>query len=454
LKHRQQNVLLLLASYFFYGCWDYRFLSLIFVSTIVDYAAGLAIPSARNRGRETLARLALIMSLVTNLGLLGVFKYFDFFSWGAARLLTTLGFSVSRPVLEIALPVGISFYTFQTLSYTIDIYRGRIEPTRNLLDFALFVAFFPQLVAGPIERASRLLPQVQKPRYVDREMFEQGMYLILMGLLRKVVIADGAGVIADLSFGDPSGRSSLQVMLALPLYSVQIYNDFGGYSSIARGSALLLGFRLVRNFRQPYFSLNIREFWQRWHISLSTWIRDYLYIPLGGSRCGQSRAYLNLMTAMFLCGLWHGAHWTFVFWGVLHGAYLVAYGIWQQLRERWMPAAESGTVSLPGRILSALLTYFVVLSSWLVFRVNNLGDMLAFVRRILAFDMRCFADLIPFGFIMGLCLLLDVPQAVTGDEFCFMKLRRLPRAALTAACILLVLFFGGEGNVPFIYFQF
>jgi len=447
LRHRAQNVFLLLASYFFYACWDYRFLALIFISTAVDYVAGIQIERWRNADRRNVARLFLIASLVTNLGLLGFFKYFNFFAWGLARMLGSVGLEASHPTLNMILPVGISFYTFQTLSYTIDIYRGKMHPIHKPVDFALFVAFFPQLVAGPIERAHNLIPQVQSHRVVSRERFVKGFYLILTGLVRKVVIADTAGVIADLTFGDPSSRSSLQVILALFLYSIQIYGDFGGYSNIARGSATILGFDLMRNFEHPYFAKSIAEFWHRWHISLSTWLRDYLYIPLGGNRRGTSRMYLNLMITMLLGGLWHGAHWTFVAWGALHGLYLVGYRLlcaWDRHgRRKGLPVW-----------LGRLITYLIVMLTWVVFRVNNLPDMGRLFSRIVDLDLSHAVELIPFAWLVGLTLLIDIPQAALKDEFCFLRLRRPWRVAITAGVVLLLIFSGGENNAPFIYFQF
>ena len=320
LKRRLQNVVLLLASYWFYAAWDARFLSLIWISTIVDYTVGLRIQASRDAGRAQRGRYWLGLSLATNLGLLGFFKYYGFFIDSAVDFLQGFGFSASPSTLSVILPVGISFYTFQTLSYTFDVWRGSLAPTRNALDFALFVAFFPQLVAGPIERASRLLPQIQRDRSVASADVSTGIYLILTGLVRKVVIADTAGLIADKYFADPASHGGLELVVGILLYTLQIYGDFAGYSNIARGSARLLGFELMRNFRHPYFSASVTEFWQRWHISLSTWLRDYLYIPLGGNRRGVRRTYVNLLATMLLGGLWHGASWNFVIWGGLQGS--------------------------------------------------------------------------------------------------------------------------------------
>ncbi|MFC1453529.1 MBOAT family O-acyltransferase, partial [Verrucomicrobiota bacterium] len=336
LGHRWQNRLLLAASYVFYGSWDWRFLCLIFASTVLDYFCGIAIHGSRGGLKR---KLFLAFSVAGNLSLLGVFKYFDFFAYNLQRLLTLCGLDIDMPYLRVVLPVGISFYTFQTMSYTIDIYRGRLEPTRRFPDFALFVAFFPQLVAGPIERASRLLPQILNARKLTAARFYEGGYLILWGLFKKVFVADNLATIVDPVFaldGSPGGG---QVLVALYAFAFQIYCDFSGYSDIARGVGKCLGFDIMLNFRLPYFARNPRDFWQRWHISLSSWLRDYLYIPLGGNRRGSARTYANLAIVMLLGGLWHGAAGTFILWGGYHGFLLIAH---RWLSQRFPEAASSG----------------------------------------------------------------------------------------------------------------
>jgi len=272
----QRNLLLVVASYVFYGWWDWRFLSLLWISTLIDYVCGRAMERHPRRKRAWL-----LASMLSNLGILGGFKYFNFFVDSAATLLAAVGLEPHLPVLRVILPVGISFYTFQTMSYTIDVYRGHLAPTRSLLDFALYVAYFPQLVAGPIERATHLLKQISSPRLVTRPMIESGCFLILRGLFRKVVIADGVAPLVNGIFAEPEYYSWMKLSLGAALFAIQIYCDFAGYSDIARGASRLMGIELMVNFRQPYFSRNITEFWRRWHISLSTWLRDYLYIPLG-----------------------------------------------------------------------------------------------------------------------------------------------------------------------------
>jgi len=304
-RRHHQNLLLLVASYVFYGWWDYRFLSLLAISTVADFA----IAQAMNRTEsDRIRRRWLFASLGVNLGILGFFKYFNFFVDSAVSVLNSLGLSAHAPTLSIVLPVGISFYSFQTLSYAFDVYRRRLPAERNIITFGLYVAFFPQLVAGPIERAQRLLPQFQAERHRPSPMeVWSGSWLILIGLFKKIVLADGLAMVVQDRFTDPTGHGALSLLLGVYAFSIQIYGDFSGYSSIARGTSRLFGIELMRNFEQPYLSTNITQFWRTWHISLSTWLMDYLYIPLGGSQRGRRRTYINLMLTMLLGGLWHGA---------------------------------------------------------------------------------------------------------------------------------------------------
>ena len=318
LPWRPQNLMLLAASYFFYGWWDWRFLGLILISTVVDYHCAKYIADSENPWRR---RVLLFISLLLNVTFLGFFKYFNFFVDSFAGVLQTMGVTyVPTLVLQIILPPGISFYTFQEIAYMVDVYHKKLPATRSLVDYALFISLFPHLIAGPIQRPSHLLPQVQKPRVFDTDKVFSGLMLILTGLFRKCVIADNCGLLANAAFGGKLGDPNLAV-LALGTYAFawQIYGDFSGYSDIARGSAQLMGFHFMVNFRQPYLASSLQDFWRRWHISLSTWLRDYLYIPLGGNRGGEGKTYRNLMTTMLLGGLWHGANWTFVIWGGIHG---------------------------------------------------------------------------------------------------------------------------------------
>lgn len=325
LSHRYQNLFLLAASYVFYAWWDYRFLALLLFSTVWDYFLGAALILAPTPARR---KLLLILSLVGNLGLLGFFKYFGFFVTSAAHLLELLGFQPHLPVLHILLPAGISFYTFQSMSYVIDLYRGKIAPARSFLDFALALTFFPHLVAGPIQRADTLLRQIELPRLLTWNHFRTGLLLMLLGYFKKCAIADSLAPFVDRIFLHPERCSSFLLLLGLYFFAFQIYADFSGYTDIARGVSRLFGFELVINFNQPYFATSITDFWRRWHISLSTWLRDYLYIPLGGNRHGGLYTYRNLFITMLLGGLWHGASWTFVLWGGLHGLFLSLHKAW------------------------------------------------------------------------------------------------------------------------------
>ena len=314
-----RNVLIVIASYTFYGWWDYRFLSLLVISSLLDFVVGRCLQGIERPARR---KLLLALSIAGNLTILGFFKYYDFFAASLASLLTELGMPFNVRTLGIILPVGISFYTFQTMSYAIDVYRRQITATRNLINFLAFVSFFPQLVAGPIERAGHLLPQFERTLAITAAMLEEGLWLVLWGMFKKVVLADNLAPLVDLVY-QPTTVSGPLVLLGTVAFAFQIYCDFSGYSDIARGTAKFLGFDIMVNFNVPYAAANLREFWQRWHISLSTWLRDYLYISLGGNRRGPARTYLNLLLTMLLGGLWHGAAWNFVLWGLWHGGGLV-----------------------------------------------------------------------------------------------------------------------------------
>lgn len=449
LTHRWQNYMLLVASYIFYGFWDWRYLSLIWISTIIDYGMSLLIADSTSTARR---RAFLIVSIVANLGFLGFFKYCNFFVDNAARMLSYVGLEPNLPVLYIVLPVGISFYTFQTMSYTIDVYRGKMKPTRNLLDFALYVCYFPQLVAGPIERAQNLLPALQAKRTVSTDMFISGCVLILVGLFRKVVIADGLGAQIDGLFASPGSYSSPELMMGIYLFALQIYCDFAGYSDIARGTSRLLGIELMENFNQPYFSTNISEFWRRWHISLSSWLRDYLYIPLGGNRNGTFNTFRNLMLTMLLGGLWHGAAWSFVVWGGLHGLYLIGYRLLSG-PERPMPDGQKrwGWQQLVGLIV----TFHLVLLAWVFFRSAGFGAAINYLTNLLTFrNMGTLLDVLPAILVPWLLLLaIDVPQYISRNHTILLQWPKTMRNVAVAGMLLLVLL-GIGTRAPFIYFQF
>jgi D-alanyl-lipoteichoic acid acyltransferase DltB (MBOAT superfamily) len=363
LPHRQQNWLLLISSYVFYGYWDWRFLGLLAASTVVDYFVGHGLVKMQDQRHR---KLLIVVSVVVNLTFLGFFKYYGFFIGEFAELLRALGFTPHLPTISIVLPVGISFYTFQSMSYTIDVYRGATKPAPRLADFALFVSYFPQLVAGPIERTSQLLPQILSPRRYKQGDFAEGLYHILFGLLKKVVIADNLAPIVNRVFDTPFMElSGTEVLLGVYAFAIQIYCDFSGYSSIAQGVSKWMGIDLTYNFRMPYFSRTPSEFWQRWHISLSQWLRDYLYIPLGGNRKGPRRTYINLLLTMLLGGLWHGAAWTFIAWGAWQGLLLICYRL---------AGVEDG--ERPGKrawvsVMQALLMFNLVCVGWLFFRATS-----------------------------------------------------------------------------------
>ncbi|MCP5045180.1 MAG: MBOAT family protein, partial [bacterium] len=377
-RDRPRKVVLLIASYVFYMAWNPVFILLIIGSTAVDYLVGGRLSREDDPGRR---KGLLAVSLTANLGLLGFFKYTGMLEESAAMLLRAFGAQVHWTTLEIVLPVGISFYTFQTLSYSIDVYRRRISATRSPLDFALFVAFFPQLLAGPIVRAADFLPQLARPSRL--RCTQEDFFLILRGLAKKVIIADNVGHFADVVFSQPGHWPSAVIWLATISFAVQIYCDFSGYSDMAIGIARVLGFELPRNFEHPYFARNPSEFWRRWHISLSSWLRDYLYIPLGGNRGSSLQIYRNLMLTMLLGGLWHGASWNFVLWGLLHGIALIGH--------RWLRAwraTRTGDVesSLVVRIVCMIALQYWVLLTWIAFRVRDFDAMYTAVWKFVVFD--------------------------------------------------------------------
>lgn len=452
LNRRWQNCFLLAASYVFYGWWDYRFCSLLAISTIVDFFCGQGIASAKS----ALHRKALLTtSCVVNLGILAFFKYFGFFADSFSRLFELAGFRPDLPTLSIILPIGISFYTFQTLSYSIDVYRAKIEPTRNFIDFALYVSFFPQLVAGPIERATRLLPQIQAKRIVTWDRISGGAVLILIGLCRKIAIADAVAPTVNRIFADPSRCGSLELLLGVFIFSLQIYCDFAGYSDIARGTAMMFGIDLMKNFEHPYFSTSITEFWRRWHISLSTWLRDYLYIPLGGNRKGRLATYRNLLITMLLGGLWHGANWTFVAWGGLHGLYLAVHKL--ILRGRKLDAQNRSMqlVRSPANVLKVALTFLLVSLTWTFFRCQNFGDAWSYLGGIVAFQRGVPTETIKWLAVAStLVLAIDIPQYVTQNHTVVLRWPWFLRAASYATVVLAMFTLRSNGQIPFIYFQF
>ncbi len=446
-SRKAQNLLLLVASYVFYGYWDWRFLSLLLISTLIDYSVGLRLDG---ESRPVQRRTLLLISMTANLCLLGFFKYFNFFADNLYRLFHLAGLQVDELTLHIILPVGISFYTFQTMSYTIDIYRGRLKATRSLADFALFVSFFPQLVAGPIERAIDLLPQITHPRQVRWDQVHAGLSLLLWGYFKKMVVADNLARIANLLFAPDSSFHSLDLVIGTIAFGGQIYGDFSGYSDIARGLAKLMGFELTLNFRLPYFALTPSDFWERWHITLSSWLRDYLYIPLGGNRGSTLFTCRNLMLTMLLGGLWHGAQWNFVLWGLFHGTILILY----RLLARFGPGPAPSPH--PARILiqwvgMLLLTHL----GWMIFRIHSLDQLLHVFTQI-SFaptpDSRWL--LYQVAFFYSPLILMQCAQHFTGDLMVAFRLPAPLRALLFALLLAGLFIFGVRESNEFIYFQF
>ena len=453
LPHRGQNWMLLVASYVFYGAWDWRFLSLILFSTSVDYLVAIALETPKYRD---LRKVVLGISCSVNLGLLGFFKYFNFFAQELTDLLAAMGLEFMKPSINIVLPVGISFYTFQAMSYTIDVYRGRVRAVTDLVDFALYVAFFPQLVAGPIERSTHLLPQVMHPREKVRASdFSEGLWLILWGLFKKVVIADNMVMIVNGLFAeDPRVLTGPECWVAVYAFALQIYCDFSGYTAIARGVARWMGFHLSQNFLFPYFSVTPSEFWSRWHISLSSWLRDYLYIPLGGNRAGVWKTCRNLMLTMLLGGLWHGAAWTFVVWGFLHGILLIGYRFGEKFWSRLGP--RSGSQGL-WRFPLALLFFHLVCVGWLFFRAENFDQAWTMLAQMFTsfqgspVALYGLSSLIFFGLPI---LLLELWLFLRDDDLLPAKKHWSLRGLVYSYLAFMLMTFAPLQHHEFIYFQF
>jgi len=456
LKHRPQNVMLLFASYFFYGWWDWRFLSLLFISTITDFWVAKWMEKCGPEQARKKKGL-LILSLTTSLGILGFFKYFNFFAESFERILTPLGFQPDFVTLNILLPVGISFYTFQTMAYTIDVYRGKDKVCRDFIDFSLYVAYFPALVAGPIERSTNLIPQIQKRRTLNPALVQSAVQLIFWGYFKKVFIADGVAPFVNECFTDPTAYGGKTLLFGAYLFAFQIYGDFSGYTDIARGISRLFGIELCVNFRQPYFATSITDFWRRWHISLSTWLRDYLYIPLGGNRKGAARTKINNMTTMLLGGLWHGAAWTFVFWGGLHGLYLAVHKTMLGNKKPDDIPSPKTVLQHLRRLFAIVTTFHLVVFAWIFFRAPSFSTAVSYINGILHFQGHKVSGLGTTLFFYGLTLLLlDGLCEIQKSEVPFVGNRFSPvfRGLVYAIALFLMFFVGGDLAQPFIYFQF
>jgi len=455
-----QNLWVVLASYLFYGWWDWRFLSLILFSTLVDYLVGIGLSKNEN---QTQRKVLLWTSILVNLGFLGFFKYYNFFIDNFTSVFSFFGSDIKPNSLDIILPVGISFYTFQTLSYTIDVYKRKLEPSRDLIAFSAFVCFFPQLVAGPIERATNLLPQFYKKRTFDYENAVNGMRQILWGLFKKIVIADNCAVYANMIFNQSADYSGSTLVLGALFFTFQIYGDFSGYSDIAIGTSRLFGFDLMRNFNYPYFSRDIAEFWRRWHISLSTWFRDYLYVPLGGSRGGIWMKIRNTFIIFIVSGFWHGANWTFIIWGTLNAIYFLPLLLTNQNRQHLETVAIGKLYPNIKELASILLTFGLTVFAWIFFRAENISHAMNYISEIFSyslFDMPRFDEMkkaLLILFLVGIFMLIE--WCNREHQFALENIKNLERKWLRWLIYLLILstiyFYGNfDEAVEFIYFQF
>ncbi len=447
---RGQNSLVLISSCVFYGWWDYRFLSLIFLSTVVDYIIGLNIPKQDSERKQ---KLLLWCSVLLNLSVLGFFKYYNFFVDSWIDLFSSIGYEIKSVwTLNIILPVGISFYTFQTMSYAIDIYRKKLEPTKDFISFASFVSFFPQLVAGPIERATNLLPQILNKREFNYEQGVQGLRLIIWGMFKKVVVADSLAPIVDNIFNNYNDFGGGTLWLGAVYFAFQIYCDFSGYSDIAIGTSKLFGFELMSNFKFPYFSRNIGEFWRRWHISLSTWFRDYLYIPLGGSKEGKLKGIRNIFIIFLISGFWHGANWTFIFWGLFHAILFIPSFVFNKNRKYTSSVVgENSLLPSPKEFLQIFTTFLLVTIGWVFFRSVTISDSFNYLNyMVFSFDI----DIVwKRGLIYCFIIILMDYFMRTSERMVFNFIRPIRVFIYLVLVTMLVIFYNSKEE-QFIYFNF
>ena len=449
-----QNVLLVVVSYFFYGWWDWRFLSLIIFSSFVDYFVGIRLSKQSIQKKR---KYLLLISIFVNIGFLGFFKYFNFFADSFADAFSLFGQPIDPTRLNIVLPVGISFYTFQTLSYSIDVYKKKIKPTKDFVAFFAYVSFFPQLVAGPIERASNLLPQFFQKRTFSYNKAIDGIRQILWGLFKKIVIADNCAEYTNLIFNNYTEYSGSTFVLGAVFFAFQIYGDFSGYSDIAIGTARLFGFNLMQNFAFPYFSRDIAEFWRRWHISLSTWFRDYVYIPLGGNRSGTWTMIRNIFIIFTVSGFWHGANWTFVIWGALNAIYILPLMLLNKNRLNLNIVAKGKLLPSIKEFSSIILTFTLITFSWIFFRAENVSTGIYYISKIFSDSLFNYPELIPKKIILLILIFLIVEWLQRDKKFALqidsIKIPKIVRRSIYYSLIFLIFYFG-ETKQEFIYFQF
>ena len=450
---KAQNLLILISSYVFYAWWDYRFLFLLIFSTLLDYITGLKIHQSSSKVRT----FWLVISVAVNLGFLGLFKYYNFFIESFATVLSSVGFQPNIWTLNVILPVGISFYTFHGLSYVFDIYNKKIEPTKNFIDYAVFVSFFPLLVAGPIERATHLLPQVKAKRVFDYKKSIDGLRQILWGLFKKIVIADNCATFVNVIFSNHEAYNGSTLLLGAVFFAFQIYGDFSGYSDIALGIARLLGFDLIRNFAFPYFSRDIAEFWRRWHISLSSWFRDYLYLPLGGSKGNLTVQIRNIFIIFLVSGFWHGANWTFIVWGSLNALYFIPLLILGKNRENLNIVAEGRLLPSVKEFFQITSTFFLTVIAWIFFRADNVGMAYDYISEIFSMSIFSVPQILPKKLIATLFLFYFV-EWIQRDkqhplQFETLQIPKFVRWAIYYAIVGMLFFYGGDEQ-GFIYFQF
>lgn len=453
-NYKHQNILLLVASYFFYACWDYRFMFLLIFSTLLDYFTGLKMFDAKTTNGK---KFWFWLSIGVNLGFLGFFKYYNFFAESFAEALSNIGLHVDVWTLNVILPVGISFYTFHGLSYVIDIYYDRIKPERDFVDYAVFVSFFPLLVAGPIERATHLLPQIQRERKFNYTQAVDGLRQILWGLFKKIVIADNCAEYANIIFNDSAHQTGSTLVLGALFFTFQIYCDFSGYSDIALGTARLFGVELLRNFSFPYFSRDIAEFWRRWHISLSTWFRDYLYIPLGGSKGGTWMKVRNTFIIFLVSGFWHGANWTFIAWGLLNALYFLPLLLANKNRNNIGTVAEGRMLPNLQEMASMGITFALTVFAWIFFRANDMTHAISYVKGIFTKSLFSIPTLLPMSLFALITFFVVIEWIGREHQYALQKLGfkwpKLVRLSFYYLLIVLLFVFMGKEQ-EFIYFQF